>query len=430
MKAAAPVSEKLRASKELATVLAAADVEPGFAKLYMTQSKLAKTAKINSYFPKPAESLAKGPPWWDRQPIPVLLPTRNLDADAFVAGLHADLAAQPICGYTLRVRRDGVTTHTMIWNWARRPQDPVQLGWKPDIKMHVASVSKIVTAMAIVKLLRDKGVSYDALVSPYLPSYLNVGPNLGGLTFRQLLSHRSGFRQPSGGLPNTGGPNGGYTYSDFKTLYATGVKATDVNQYDYHNGNFIALRVALSVLTGLVDRNTFSSSVAADESWDSLSTAYYLTYVRQNVLLPSFCQADIVPPANGSLGYAPDLSLNGMNANAMVHAGTAGWWFSVDEIMNIMNTFWQSNAIVPQTVARRALREGLTGEDPWPFQFHRGKPDCFMKGGYWSDGAGKTTQCVVVFAPSNVEIAVFVNSPIPGNNITGYVANRLAQNLK
>ena len=430
MKAATPVSEKLRASKDLTAPLAAGNVEPGFAKLYMKQVKLAKTAKFNSYFPKPAESLAERTNWQERRPLPALLPTRNLDADAFVAGLHADLAAQPICGYTLRVRRDGVTTHTMIWNWARRPQDPAQLGWKPDIKMHVASVSKLVTAMAMVKLLRDKGVSYDALVSPYLPSYLSVGPNLSGLTFRQLLSHRSGFRQPSRGLPNTGGPNGGYDYGQFKTLYATGVKAADVNQYEYHNGNFIALRVALSVLTGLVDRNAFSSSVVPDESWDSLSAGYYLYYARQNVLLPSFCQADIIPPSGGSLGYAPDLSLKGMNANAMASAGTAGWWFSVDEIMNIMNTFWQSNAIVPQTVARRALREGLTGEDPWPFQFHRGKPDCFMKGGYWDDDAKKTTQCVVVFAPRNVEIAVFVNSPIPGNNITGYVANRLAQNLR
>jgi Beta-lactamase len=430
MTKAAPVSEKLRAQKELRSLLAAADVEPEFTELYLKQVKLVKTSKINSYFPKSAETSARGPVWQEPRPAPVLLPTRNLDADAFVSGLHNDLVALPICGYTLRVRRDGVTTHTMIWNWARRPQDPAELGWKPDIKMHVASVSKLVTAMAMVKLLRDKGVSYDALVSPYLPSYLSMGPNLGGLTFRQLLSHRSGFRQPSKGLPNKGGPNGGYDYRQFKTLYATGVKAADVGQYEYHNGNFITLRVALSVLTGLVDRNEFSSSVIPDESWDVLSTAYYMSYARKNVLLPSFCQADIVPPENGSLGYAPDLSLNGMNANAMASAGTAGWWFSVDEIMNIMNTFWQSNAIVPKTVARRALREGLTGEDPMGFQFHRGVPDCFIKGGYWEDGVKKTTQCVVVFAPRNVEIAVFVNSPIPGNNITAYVANRLAPNLK
>jgi hypothetical protein len=167
----------------------------------------------------------------------------------------------------------------------------------------------------------------------------------------------------------------------------------------------------------------------ADVLWDASSIAEYIRYVRLNVLLPSFAQADLTPAANDSLAYSLDLTKHGAAMNARVSAGTAGWWLSADEVVNIMNTFWQSNAIVPQTVARRALEAGLVCEAPWGFQMHRGTTDCFMKGGYWSDGEKRTNQCVAVFAPQNVEIAVFVNSPIPNNYITGMVARRLAENL-
>ena len=402
------------------------NVEATFAKNYIEGIELAKTAKSFGYFPDLSLSDGVFRPDGPVVPIPGL--SRNLNADAFVAALHTDLANIPIGGYTLRLRRDGVTTHTMYWNWARRPQDPIELGWQPTVKMHVASISKMITAMAVVKLLRQNSLTYDALVSPYLPAYLSVGQNLAGLTFRQLLSHTSGWRQVG-----DGGVNDGYDYTQFKALYANGVNMADIGQYRYHNGNYIALRVAMSVLTGLRNRNDtlrlHHPFDFTDYLWDTTSAAEYVRYVRENVFIPSFCQAELSPAANDSLAYPADLSKHGVAMNAAVNAGTAGWWLSVDEVVNIMNTFWQSNAIVPKTVARRALREGLVCEAPWAFQSHRGKPDCFMKGGYWSDGEGKTNQCVAVFAPRNVELAVFVNSPIPGNYITGMVARRLAENL-
>jgi Beta-lactamase len=426
------VAERIRsllASPELVRMLKESKIEPAFAKQCLEAAEHAKLAPPDGLFPRLPVDSNDDVRTLDRPIVPCLGDSRNLNADAFVAALHSDLAPLPIGGYTLRLRRDGITTHTMSWNWARRAQNPLKLEWRPTVKMHVASISKMITAMAVVKLLRINGLPYDTLVGPYLPEYLTVGQNLSGLTFRHLLSHTSGWRQVS-----DEGLNDGYDYAQFKALYSTGVDRADVGQYGYHNGNYIALRVAMSILSGRHSRDDFTrnfpaTNAFADLFWDTSSTAEYVRYVRENIFIPSFTQATLTPANKDSLAYSLNLSKTGVAMSALPNAGTAGWWLSAEEVVSIMNAFWQSNAIVPRSVARRALREGVVCEAPLGFQFHRGQPDCFIKGGYWSDGDKRTNQCIAVFAPRNVEIAVFVNSPIPNNTIVGMVTRRLAENL-
>lgn len=412
----------------VSTALKQSGVTREFVDSYLVSASEFASSKIESYVEE-FTTLRVAPVLRDLVPGVILPLTRNLDIDGFGAGVHAALSNLAISGYTLRVRRDDRVVYTLIWNWARRPQDGNPKGWQTNVKMHVASVSKLVTSMAIVKKMTELNLSFDTPIVGYLPAYLTKGAHVDKITFRHLLTHRSGFRRNS-----SGGPNDGYTYTDLKALLANGVGLANIGAWHYHNGNFIALRVLLAVLTGRLDINQRLNIGGfmdlSDVLWDTVSINNYTDYVSNNVLMPSFCQASLTPAADGSLAYATDLSLNGWLANASPSAGTAGWWFSCDEICNIMNTYWRSDAIVPKTVARRALRAGFGVDDPDGWQFHKRQPDCFMKGGYWSDGAGKTQQCVVAFAPRNVEIAVFVNSPITNSNIFRIVANQLAANLR
>jgi hypothetical protein len=359
--------------------------------------------------------------------VPIKL-ERKLDVNAFADAMHRDLSVRPISGYTLRVRKAGETVYTLFWNWARRPQDDNERGWKPDLKMHVASVSKLVTMMAIVKILHEKNISVDTPINAFLPTYFQRGANTQGLTFRHLLTHTSGLRQKvSGGL------NDGYNFDDFKALYERGINAADIGQRHYHNGNFIALRIAMCVLLDRLQANfetlhfPFFPSNFTDTVWDNTSIEIYTSYIQKNIFLPSFVQASFEPTRDTSLAYPADLSAHGAVSNAKIHAGTAGWWLSVDEIINVMNTFWQSDAIVPKSVARKALRDSFGIDE----QHRAGNrdPDCFLKSGYWSHGGGQTEQCVVAFAPQDIEIAVFVNSPIPDNNIHRITSDLLRLHL-
>jgi CubicO group peptidase (beta-lactamase class C family) len=54
--------------------------------------------------------------------------------------------------------------------------------------LHIASVSKTITAMAVLKLWKDKKIQLDEMFSKYFPDF-----NYPGITIRSLLNHRSGL---------------------------------------------------------------------------------------------------------------------------------------------------------------------------------------------------------------------------------------------
>ena len=83
--------------------------------------------------------------------------------------------------------------------------------------MHLASTSKLITAMALTRLLDSKGIDYDSPVNPWLPTYWPRGNNIDKLTFSHLLTHKSGLlSRDFTGLP------GPCDYPDMKAAIADG----------------------------------------------------------------------------------------------------------------------------------------------------------------------------------------------------------------
>lgn len=120
---------------------------------------------------------------------------KHLDVKAFGDALHPALK-DSTAGYVMRLRQHGTTIYTLEWNWARYPADGGE-GWNPDVQMHVASVSKLLTAMGMTRTLDQHHIPYDAKIIDSLPTYWAKGPNIGDISFRNLMTHTSGF--------NTGG---------------------------------------------------------------------------------------------------------------------------------------------------------------------------------------------------------------------------------
>ena len=58
--------------------------------------------------------------------------------------------------------------------------------------MHVASLSKIVTAIAMTRLLGEAGIPPSTPIIDYLPGYWVKGPNVDQITFADLLTHTCG----------------------------------------------------------------------------------------------------------------------------------------------------------------------------------------------------------------------------------------------
>ena len=64
--------------------------------------------------------------------------------------------------------------------------------------VNVASVGKMFTTIAVLQSLARHHLSIDSRIWPFLPPDWVRGPGIDTITFRELLTHRAGFRLDSG----------------------------------------------------------------------------------------------------------------------------------------------------------------------------------------------------------------------------------------
>jgi CubicO group peptidase (beta-lactamase class C family) len=111
---------------------------------------------------------------------------------AAVAGSLRDHLDGRVTGYVALVG-DTVISGGM----ARRDTDPPALPMGPEVMANTASVGKVFTTVVLLQALARHGLDVDTAIGPYLPPEWVRGPNVETVTFRDLLTHRSGFRHDS-----------------------------------------------------------------------------------------------------------------------------------------------------------------------------------------------------------------------------------------
>lgn len=124
---------------------------------------------------------------------PTPRPTPAFDANYFGPIVH-ELLKDKVMGYMYQVYQGNTAIYTGLWNWARNPNDGDK-GWTADTRMHIASASKLMTAIGLVRLLDKKNISLDASISPYLPTYWKKGNGVGGLHSVNYSITLQGFRE-------------------------------------------------------------------------------------------------------------------------------------------------------------------------------------------------------------------------------------------
>jgi CubicO group peptidase (beta-lactamase class C family) len=331
-----------------------------------------------------------------------ILPLDHFDVAGFGTALHAALK-NDVVGYTMRLRQNSTTIYTLEWNWAKTPADGGE-GWTPDVRMHIASCSKLVTGIAMTKLLNDKGISYDTPILAYLPNYWVKGPDVGKITFRQLMTQTSGL--------NFNVKTSASDYDSMKAAIAAGVP--DNGQYWYQNMNFGLCRILLSTINGNVSPGaTFTIlgiPATNDAIWDSVTINAYVQYVQAHVFQPAGVSGPSLDhPAADALAYNFPVSGNGWNSGDLTSViGGAGWHMSVDELLDVMGTFRRSGTIMTQAQAQTMLDDGF-GID---VRQSTALGTLYNKNGLWEDGSGHVEQSLAYFLPGNMELVVLANSPI------------------
>lgn len=116
-----------------------------------------------------------------------------------------------------------------------------------ETPMRMASVSKSVTAVAILMLAQAGKVSLDASVGTFVPEYTAYGNQI---TLRQLLSHTSGIPGHVHGDPvlHGDGPIGDDEF--FAKLNAIPLYAVPGTSWDYSNENYYLLAKVVEHVSG------------------------------------------------------------------------------------------------------------------------------------------------------------------------------------
>ncbi|MBV9607735.1 MAG: beta-lactamase family protein [Solirubrobacterales bacterium] len=356
----------------------------------------------------------KGAPVWPIQ--------YRLDVDGFIRALESALTGE-VAGYAMRLNEHGRRIRTAEWNWAKEPQDTAE-GWTPDVRMHVASLSKQVTAIAMTKLLDNHGIPYDAKIIDYLPEYWSKGPNVDQITFANLMTHTSGL--------DYGVSSSASDFAFMKGQIAAGT--THLGQYWYQNMNFGLCRILLATIGGFIPVDfslppLFGLNAFDDIVWDVITLGAYEAYVANHVFGPSGVSGPTLnhQPAD-ALAYNFPVTGTGWNSGDLTTmAGGAGWHMTVDQMLAVMSAFRRAGTILSPLQAQTMLDAGF-GID-WTVSTPLGS--YYAKNGFWHDGANQTEQAVLFYLPHDMEFVLLVNSPVgaPAQFLYTVVADAYTSNI-
>jgi len=342
--------------------------------------------------------------------------TLGFNTDGFVAALNAALADNT-AGYVMQLRQHGQPITSAQVNLAKRPSDGSE-SWSQTVRMHVASVSKLITAIAMTRTLAAHNLPASTKIIAYLPTYWTKGPNIDKITFAQLMTHTSGFRVNGSDM----------SFPTMKALIGGGVTSANLGVYSYQNTNFGICRILLPVMNGAIAAGTTFPAPTEDQTWDFITVNAYADYVAQHLYTPAgVVGPTLTHPDPDALAYTFPPGAGWNSGDLTTESGGAGWHMSVDDLLDVMGCFRRQSTIMLPAAAQAMLDDGF-GIDLIE-NTNLGK--LYNKNGFWVSGAGQTEQSLAYFLPRDMELVVLANSPIgnPGQFFRDVVTNIYVDNI-
>lgn len=323
--------------------------------------------------------------------------TLSFNTDGFVSALNTALASNT-AGYVMQLRQHGAPIASAQSGWAKEPADGSE-SWAQNVRMHIASCSKLITAMAMTRTLAAHNLPASTRIINYLPTYWAKGPNIDKITFAELMTHKSGFRV-------TGSDT---YYSIMKAQVAAGVTSANLGVYSYQNMNFSLCRILLSVMNGVIAAGTTFPAPFEDQFWDYVTITAYENYVAQNLFQPAGVSGPtFTHPSPDALAYAFPAAAGWDSGDLTSDAGGTSWHMSVNELLNVMGCFRRQGTIM-SSAAAQAMLDNSFGID---LTESTNLGTLYNKNGLWKSGSSQTEQSLAYFLPRDMELVVFANSPI------------------
>ena len=349
------------------------------------------------------------------RPMPAGVPL-SFNTDGFVAALNTALANNT-AGYVMQLRHQGQPIASAQVGWAKEPSDGSE-SWAQTVRMHIASCSKLITAIAMTRTLAAHNLPASTPIIDYLPTYWAKGPNIDKITFAQLMTHTSGFRVPGSDT----------FYGIMKTQVAGGVTNANLGAYSYQNMNFSLCRILLPVMNGVIPANTTFPPPFEDQFWDFVTITAYSDYVAQNLFQPAGVSGPtLTHPDPDALAYAFPVGAGWNSGDLTSDSGGTGWHMSVNDLLNVMGCFRRQGTIMSPAAAQ-AMLDNSFGID---LIESTSLGTLYNKNGLWQSGSLQTEQSLTYFLPRDMELVVLANSPIgaPAQFFRDVVTNIYLDNI-
>ena len=331
---------------------------------------------------------------------------KTFDMNLFERNLRAALGRRTV-GFAYAIGKDGKLDRQAGVGSARVAPDNPVTPQSATKAMTVASISKPVTAAATLRLLEQKKISVDSAIGPWLPSAWKRGAGVDSITFRELMTHRSGLLQNF--QKATGTTQGESTGSWGNIRIAVG-QDLGSKGYKYANMNFSIFRIMVPKIaygldwSGLYDAPPANVTAA---QIDYLTGVVFLGYLKPVLALakaPVSCSnADPDPtklyffPTGGQAGWGP--------ADYVTSCGGFGYNMSANAITSFISHVRYTTALVSAD-ARSLMVDGQLG-----LKAYAGKHGTYHgHGAVWAQSGGRGMRGCVMSFHIKVDASLLVNS--------------------
>jgi len=259
--------------------------------------------------------------------------------------------------------------------------------------VNVASVGKMFTTIAVLKSLARHHLSIDSRIWPFLPPDWVKGPGIGTITFRELLTHRAGFRLDSGLVFATD--------DAAREQVRHGINQADKQVPSYNNINFTIFRDMLPFMEGARDPGPAARAAAADR--------FFISYVQRQVFDPvHVTDARCAPVRDAMLMYPPPPagSRPGKPAPVGPSACSSGGWFMTPASMRRVLDGLISGTSLLSASQRQLMDDNCLG---WDCSVVDGKAGYLGKTGGFGDSSA-SLQIFFGILAGTIPVVVAINS--------------------